>query len=305
MPATRGREITIPRLRDACRGLRYRVFPPRCSRSQCTSHRLTALWSPQCPVRFQDSWFCSSGCAEPAVRSRVEQLMAARTGAARHPNRIPLGLILLSRGDLSEGQLQAALEAQRTGQPRRIGEWVQILNFANEQQVLAGLGMQWAIPVLSTIPNGLHMCARLLPVELRRDLRLVPVRFVETTRELYVATSASVDYVVLHAIEQMLDCRVQPCLVGERVMSKWVETSCEHGEDPAQQFERVANPSEIVRITSSYAARLSSDDLRIVRCGPHIWVRLSRRNDVIHLVFRLAEAPAVSRLDSPELPAAV
>jgi hypothetical protein len=94
----------------------------------------------------------------------------------------------LSRGDVSDRQLQAALDAQRCGQPRKIGEWLQVLQFATERQVLTGLSVQWTLPLLSSPEAALPAPARLLPTVLRRELRLVPVRHVEATNELYLAT---------------------------------------------------------------------------------------------------------------------
>jgi hypothetical protein len=75
-------------------------------------------------------------------------------------------------------------------------------------------------------------------------------------------------------------------------MSAWIENARTHEEDLAQEFERITNPAEIVRIASSYAARQQCEDLRIARCGSYLWVRLGHRADLSHLLFRLAETSA-------------
>ena len=297
--------IAVTALGEAWDSVRRRMLQPRCSRATCSSHRLSALWSSQAPVRFGGLWFCSPGCAEPAIRHCLDQLRSRATPARRHPHRVPLGLLLLSRGELAEDQLQTALEAQRTGRPRRIGEWLQILNLASEQQVLAGLGLQWAVPVLSSPPAGLQSCASLLPPTLRRELKLVPVRYVSTSNELYLASSEQSDQSVLASIAQMLTCSIQACLVSERTLSHWLETDLGVDEDTTQSFEGLHSLAEILRITCSYAARLSSDELRIARCESHIWVRLSRREQVTHLLFRFSEPSLAWNADSPYLPAAV
>ena len=299
------RESAVSALAEAWESLRRKIVQPKCSRATCSSHRLPALWSSPAPVRFGGMWFCSPACAEPAIRRCLDQVRSQTTQARRHPHRVPLGLLLLSRGELSEDQLQTALEAQRTGEPRRIGEWLQILHLASEQQVLAGLGLQWALPILSSPPAVLQSCASLLPAMVRRELRLVPVRHVGSSNELFLACSEQADQTVLASIAQMLSCRIQACLVSERTLSRWLEADLGVDEDTTQSFERVHSLAEILRITCSYAARLSSDEVRIARCQSQIWVRLSRRNKVTHLLFRFSDPSLALEADSPYLPAAV
>jgi hypothetical protein len=284
--------------------VRRKVLPLRCSWRACPSPRLSHLWSSQSPLWFGGAWYCSASCAEDAVLRHLDRLASTSPPPVRHQHRVPLGLLLLSRGDLSEQQLHRALEAQREDQTRKIGEWLQELQFASEQQVLTGLGLQWALPLLSSPESTLPGTARLLPAALRRELRLVPVRLVEPAKELYVATSERVDYALLAAIESLLDCRVVPCLVSERVMCSWLGSARITDEDLAQHFERATGPSEMARITCSYAARLHCEDLRIARCGSYIWVRLGHRRDVAHLLFRLPYSAALP-VSSPHLPAAV
>jgi len=304
-PTSLRRKTGIAALDQAWDSFRRKILQPRCSRATCSSRRLPALWSSQAPVRFGGLWFCSPACAEPAIRRCLDQLRSRPTQARRHPHRIPLGLLLLSRGELSESQLQTALEAQRAGRPKRIGEWLQILNLASEQQVLAGLGLQWAVPVLSSPPAGLQSCASLLPAMLRRELRLVPVRYVGTSNELYLAGSEQADQAVLSAIAQMLSCRIQACLVTEGTLSRWLETDLGVEEDTTQSFERVNSIAEILRITCSYAGRLASDEVHIARCQSYIWARLSHRQQVTQLLFRFSEPSLAWSADSPYLPAAV
>src|SRR5262249_47049706 len=112
-----------------------------------------------------------------------------------------------------------------------------------------------------------------------------------------------VDYTVLSSIESMLGCHVVPCLVSGRVMSKWLQTTRGVEEDPEHRFDGVSTTSEMLRISLSYAARLRCDEIRIARCGSQVWVRLSRRQEVTHLLFRAAESGLGT--DFPRFPAAV
>lgn len=281
-------------LRQTWDRARRRVLPPRCSHGACRSRRLANLWTAKSPLWFRGSWFCSPSCAEPAIHRYLAQLAWAPLPPALPPHRVPLGLLLLSRGDVSESQLQLALDAQRQNQARKIGEWLQLLQFVTEQQVLAALGVQWALPLLASPEAVMPGAARLLPAVLRRELQLVPVRLVEATRELYLATSQRVEHTTLASIEHMLGCRVRPCLVSARVLRSWLSPAHPDNEDLAQHFVRPAPLSEIVRIISSYAARLRCEDVRIARCGPYLWVRLGGDQEPAHLLFRPAESSVAS-----------
>jgi hypothetical protein len=112
----------------------------------------------------------------------------------------------------------------------------------------------------------------------------MPVRFVEATNELYPATSQKVEHSVLNPIGSILDCGILPCLVRESVTLRWIEHADDQEDALVQQFDRVTPASEIVRITSTYAA--------IVRGGSYLWVGLGHRADRSHFLFRQQECSA-------------
>jgi len=110
------------------------------------------------------------------------------------------------------------------------------------------------------------------------------VRFISATRLLYVAVCVRVNYRVLASIEQMVDCRTIPCLVGDRKMDEWLRQA-QNLERDVQVFDRTSGPVEMARITASYVARLSAQEVRIVRCGPYVWARLQVGSNATDLLF--------------------
>jgi hypothetical protein len=98
-------------------------------------------------VVIQGLRYCLEECMERAVGDALDRLGPVSKRAPA-PHRIPLGLLLLSRQQLTTDQLRAALAAQRSAGRGRIGEWLQALGFASEQQVTAALARQWSCPVL-------------------------------------------------------------------------------------------------------------------------------------------------------------
>jgi hypothetical protein len=79
--------------------------------------------------------------------------------------RLPLGLLLLSKGIITGAHLQEALKAQRDSQKGRLGEWLRQQGIVTEEQVTAALSMQWGIPVFHLAQTaGFAECASMTPL---------------------------------------------------------------------------------------------------------------------------------------------
>lgn len=193
---------------------------------------------------------------------------------------------MLSRGQLTSWQLRAALDAQQASGRHRVGEWMEKLGFASEQQVTAALGLQWACPVLAGKLPSDASCARMLPYRLLERFRVLPVQFVAATRTFYLAFCDGIDYTALYAIEQMLDCRTQACLISRSSMDRELERMGHEARDGDRLFESWRDPAAMARITCSYALKLGADQVRIVGCGDYIWVRLDAGRQLSTLLFR-------------------
>ena len=202
------------------------------------------------------------------------------------PHRIPLGLLMLSRGQLTNPQLRSALEAQQTSGQRRLGEWLVKLGYATEQQITTALGLQWACPVLTTGAPPDITSTHLFPYRLLESLRILPVQFVPATRTFYMAFSEGIDYGALCAVEQMLACHTEACLVSRSIMDQGLERIAQERRDGDLLFEGWRDAPEMARITCGYVLKLGAKDVRVVGCGSYIWARLATGSDVSNLLFR-------------------
>jgi hypothetical protein len=205
--------------------------------------------------------------------------------------------MMLSRGDVEDTQLREALIAQRDSGKGRIGEWLQRMGFTGEQQVTAALGAQWACPVfpqLSCISNDCQ-----LPLPLLRRFQMAAVSYVAATRTMHVAFADRIDYSVLLAIEQALECHAQPCVAGQSTLSGMWARMEESPRRSDQVFTHVRTPDEMTRITSNYASMLAARDVRLTRCAEIIWARVEAGSDSANLLFPAEEmAPFFSDLVS-------
>lgn len=219
---------------------------------------------------------CLDSCFDRALRDRLAEVCRIPERTAFH-HRVPIGLLLVARHQLTDAQLRAALHVQNAAGHGRLGEWLQDLGYASEEQVTAALARQWSCPVLRT--ETLELRSRpgpQIPLALMRWLAIAPVEFVDSTRTLHVAFARGLDHSVLYALEQMLECRTEPCLVRPSVLERHLEQLGESHHESQVLFEHLSDIAEFARIIRSYAACLGALEVRLTRCGSHIWVRLTR-----------------------------
>ena len=121
----------------------------RCSDHDCCRAGLSLLKARPRGMRIEDSWFCSPECIRRALQTELRRCINEVYAKPRPLHRMPLGLLMLSRGFVSEAQVQSALLAQRRAGRGKIGQWLQTLGFATEKQVVTALALQYAMPVLA------------------------------------------------------------------------------------------------------------------------------------------------------------
>jgi len=217
-------------------------------------------------------------CLEGALSDIFRHLRpSARSTPLVH--RVPLGLLLLSRQQVTVEELRQALATQRAAGRGKIGEWLQALGFVNQEQVTSALARQWSCPVLRVSPalvpdRGIPQ----VPLSLMESCSMIPVGYGTRTKTLHLAFSERVDYSVLYAVEQMLGCHTEPCLVIPGFLRQVLQKLAQCRTDREIVFERLVEPAECARIVRSYAVRLSASEIRVARCDARFWVRLLRRD---------------------------
>jgi hypothetical protein len=266
----------------------WRKLAPECGRADCV--HTGSLWRRMRVSRqrilVQGSRYCPEVCLHRALGEVLGRLRSACPRASA-PHRIPLGLLLLSRRQLTEQQLRAALEAQHTAARGRIGEWVQALGFASEQQVTAALARQWSCPVMPAASVTRGNLIPQIPDALLESFVMMPVDYVAASRTLHMAFGEGIDYSVLYAIERMADCRTEPCMAAASAVRKQLETRSGLRSESELVFDGVTDDAECSRIIASYSIGVGASEVRIAVCGRYFWVRLLRLSrPPLDLLFR-------------------
>jgi hypothetical protein len=128
--------------------------------------------------------------------------------------------------------------------------------------------------------------AGMLPYRLLERFRMLPVQFMAARRTLYVAFCEGLDYTALYAIEQMLNCHTETCLISRSRMDRELERVGHEARAGERLFESWRDSAAMARITCGYALKLGADQVHIVGCGEYIWVRLEAGREVATLLFR-------------------
>jgi hypothetical protein len=263
----------------------------------CDSLRLRSRWQRlhrrSSGVFLHGRRYCGADCLHQALLDLIAQTRPARRRATIVSHRIPLGLVLLSRQQLSTEQLRLALEAQRKAGSGKIGEWLQQFGFATELDITAALARQWGCPLLrSEAANLLVDHCPAIPLPLLESFQMIPVEPVEAKHSLLVAFSGGIDHTALYAIERMLGYRTESCLVTASTLRQGLLALAGIRVSDDVVFDRVED-SECAQIIGSYAARLAAREIRLARCGKHLWARFEREQG--HPLNIVMTAPENSR----------
>jgi len=244
---------------------------------------------------LQGAFYCQPQCLEIALISQLSHLRVMAPSPQR-PNRIPLGLLMVARGKLTFAEVRAALEAQRRARYGKIGEWIEKLGFATEQEVTTALALQWGCPVATSFdPSTIHSLGN-IPFPILEAFQMLPLNHVASSNTLYLAFGERVDHGALYAIEKILACRTQPCVAGRKSVACQLDSMRQLPRPSDVEFGPMNDLAEIARIASSYTARLSPEAVRLSRIGRFIWLRLDvpahvRSKPLPHatnVVFRLS-----------------
>jgi hypothetical protein len=274
---------------------------PACSLASCACPQ--SLWQ-----RFRDrhrptgtylqgAFYCRPQCLESALVGQLSQLRILAP-APLPPNRIPLGLLMVARGKLTYLEVTAALEAQRRARYGKIGEWIEKLGFATEQEVTTALALQWGCPVASSLDLSTLQSFGNIPLPILETFQMLPFNYVASTNTLYLAFGERVDHAALYAVEKILDCRTQPCVAGRQSIARQLDAMRQMPRPHDVEFGPMNDLAEMARIASSYTFRLTPKQVRLSRIGRFIWLRLDvnrymrskTRSLATNLIFRLATA---------------
>jgi hypothetical protein len=243
-----------------------------CANPGCRSGWLH-LWRKRATPVFEDGWTCSAECTAVQMQAAVAREMAGQCAFHEpHRHRIPLGLVMLEQGWISQRQLRAAVDAQKAAGTGRLGHWLVRQRATSAERVTRALGLQWSCPVLSLNSDECETLTATMPRLLVDAYGTVPLR-VAAGKVLYLGFEQSLDRALALAVERMTGLRVESGIVSEGQFRR------AHGRTlqakfPAVELVEAASQAAAARALARSVERLQPVAARMVRVHDCLWLRL-------------------------------
>lgn len=249
-------------------------------------------------------WCCSDACLQARVASIVRLGSPQAGGQRRHSHRVPLGLLLLQSGAVSQAHLREALERARQ-QDDRVGQ-VLVREFGLPEQALAAaLAQQWGCTSWDLQGLRTDNVACLAPAALLERTGMVPVRQLEDGR-IGVAFETDPDQQAVFALKRIHGRPVETGIARTGQIAEARRALLRADGVPATEVE-CESPHHLARELVRLLQRAQPVESRWARVHNLFWMRLwlepaalaggpTQREDVvdhvIHLPSGFAQQPS-------------
>lgn len=265
------------------RPIAWKQLVARCSHPQCSTgaswanmlRRTSGFW-------FEQQWFCSPRCLEETIEQHLLACFHEDHRPAPVRTTMPMGLMMLARGIISDLQLHNALELQRSS-GEKIGACLQRLSDISFDDIASVVAAQWGCPVFPAASVQLG-CSMLVPCSLMERYRMAPVHLVSQGHRLFIGFCDKVNHTALIAVEHMLDCDTEACIIPEPKLLNVLEYR-KRDTDGEVAVSRPSSATETARMILSYAQQTSAEDIRLRAVEGNIWVRILSRSSHLDLIF--------------------
>jgi hypothetical protein len=264
-----------------------------CSHEKCRRWLTKrALDTRRVGITVEDKWYCSYRCVASSVDEQITRLLSTPSRRSGNTPRMPLGLMLVSRGHISEMDLKRASEQLRRN-GGELGEILVNMGLISERQVVATRASQWGCPLFTPTTESQHVSVKLPPTLLRR-CNMVPLHYSATGKKLLMGFVDSIEYGVLYAIEQVLGCKTHPCFITRAELDALMAIQEESCSTQEICFDDVATTSEMTRLLCNQGIAISADQLSITRSRGYVWGHFTAPDRSLDVLIRVGEsAPAL------------
>jgi hypothetical protein len=281
---------------------RLRSMVVECGISNCRGFHLSHPLLPRLPGIFLDqTWYCSPECLREALKQRIETQLGAAVTDLRHPPRMPFRLILLAGGKVTAEQLEQAreLQLQSTGPGAPdLGDAMVSLGFVTEDEVAAARASEAGCLFYG---GAIHPVAPAyaLPLSLMRLHHAAPVHYSPVTGRLLVGFVYRIDNPLLQAVEQVIGCRAEACIITTAAWKQQEQLASLHTPVFEEVTAAASSQGRIVSMIIDHAIATHADKVRVGLSHSALWARLAGGPHGRDLVIDLT-ADGLPISDDPE-----
>jgi len=247
-------------------------------------------------VQVGQLWYCSVDCFVEAAFTQLAELSDERIVEMPHRPRLPIGLVMLSKDFLTGEQLRYA-----TAQSQLHGEELEIsllrLGLANERQLAAARAAQWGCPRVKHDRMGQAVEAD-IPATLLRAFTAVPLHYSTTAERLVIGFVYRVEHTLLHALEQVMGCKAEPCFVTATEFDVQMHRVTGAPDCEEIVIEDAMKPAQMAKTLGGLAIEVAAREARFVHCRDYIWTRLLGKRRRVDVLFRTRQETQVATTEN-------
>lgn len=248
-------------------------------------------------ISVGEQWYCGPDCFAVAAGMRIASLAGSNLLEMPHSPRLSIGLVMLSKGYLTDAQLRFAVsQSQLHGE--ELESALLRLGLANERQLTAARAAQWGYPVLGQDHIGKAVDAD-IPATLLRSCSAVPLHRSTAAKRLLLGFVHRVDHSLLNSVEQVTGFRGEPCFITPTDFTEQMERLTATPRFEQVTFEDPQTPVQMGKTIGGLAVEVGVREARFAHCQDYVWTRLAGKRQTIDVLFRIkgsrsAENPVIS-----------
>ena len=247
-------------------------------------------------IRMGETWYCSVDCFVKATRNQLSVLAGVRSIDMPHIPRASIGSVMLSKGYITDEELRGA-----QAESRLHGEALETalvrLGLVDEWHLASARSIQWGYPVLGRDRISQSVDTD-LPLSLIRTFSAAPLHYSKSAKRILMGFVYRVEYSLLHSLEQVTGCRVEPCFITPTELHYQTERLEAARESREVVLEASMTATEMANVVGGLALETTARDASLTRCKDHVWMRLSGKRRMVDVLFRGRRASVARKCDT-------
>ena len=246
---------------------------PVCANLFCSSSWLH-LWRNRRTPIFEKGWTCSEACTRTCIEAAVAREMDGQERKpVEHRHRVPIGLVMLAQGWITQAQLKSALAAQKAAGTGRVRKLASKRFEHSGEPCYPRLKSAVELPGLFDGNPPSPAMGAIAPRLLLEAFGILPIR-VAGRKLLYVGFEDRIDRCVTFALERMTGLSVEAGLVNTSEFTRVHRDLLEGSAFPKTRLLEALNQRAMTQAFTQIVERARPCEAQLVRVHDCFWLRM-------------------------------